>query len=165
MADEREIDGFLAKYSPKLAIELQAARRGLAEFVPRGYELIYDNYNALVFGFGPTERASDAVLSVAGYPNWVTLFFLKGAALPDPDGLLQGKGSKVRSIRLESPDVLQSKVVAALIKRALAKHAAAFENAPRLRSVIKSVSATQRPRRPATLKVKAKAAKAHRKAT
>jgi hypothetical protein len=44
----------------------------------------------LAFGFGPTDRASDALVSVAAYPKWVTLFFLKGARFPDPHNVLQG---------------------------------------------------------------------------
>jgi hypothetical protein len=32
-------------------------------------ELVYDNYNALVIGYGPTERASDALIFLAVYPR------------------------------------------------------------------------------------------------
>jgi len=41
---------------------------------PRANVLVYDNYNALAIGFGPTERASDAVFSIAPFPRWVSLF-------------------------------------------------------------------------------------------
>ena len=47
--------------------------------------------NALAIGFGPTERASEAIFSIAVFPRWVSLFFLQGAGLPDPDGILQGE--------------------------------------------------------------------------
>ncbi len=114
-----QVASFLAKYTPELAAELLQARECLAGLVPRGFELVYDNYSALVFGFSPTERARDAVLPVAGYPKWVTLFFLKGAALRDPDALLKGSGSTVRSIRLSSAATLQTAAVRALIARRL----------------------------------------------
>ena len=39
--------------------------------------MVYDNYNALVVGFGPSERASEAVVSLAIFPKWVTLCFLQ----------------------------------------------------------------------------------------
>jgi hypothetical protein len=145
---EPQIRGFLAKYSPPIAKELRAARARLRKLFPRGHELVYDNYNALVFGFSPTERASDAVISVAGYPRWVTLFFLHGVGLDDPEGLLQGAGSRVRNVRLESSKQLADPAIRALIAQALKPHREAFRRAPALRTTIRSVSKKQRPRTP-----------------
>ena len=143
-----EIRAFLAKYELEIVAQVQAARKHLAKLFPRGFELVYDNYNALVFGISSSERASDAIVSVAAYPRWVTLFFLKGAALSDPAGLLEGAGKTVRGIRLVPFDVLASKAVTALIEQAVRPYRAAFARAPRLSTVVKSVSRKQRPRRP-----------------
>ena len=33
--------------------------------LPGAIELVYNNYNALAIGFGPTERASDVIFSIA----------------------------------------------------------------------------------------------------
>jgi hypothetical protein len=143
------IRGFLDKYDPAIAAQLRACRRKMRALVPRGYELVYDNYNALVFGFSPTERTSDALCSIAGYPRWVTLFLLKGASVADPDGLLQGTGNQVRGLKLADPGDLDAPAVRALIGRALAPAAKPFAAAPTLRTIVKSVSAKQRPRRPA----------------
>ena len=145
---EADIASFLAKYTPEIAEQLRATRAKLRAMFPRGYELVYDNYNALVFGISPSEQTSDAVMSIAGYPKWVSLFFLDGAGLSDPKGLLQGSGSHVRSIRLASADDLESPDVQALIAEAVRPHAAAFEAAPPLTTIVKSVSKKQRPRRP-----------------
>lgn len=147
--DEHRIGKFIDKYAPDIARDLRACRACMHALVPRGFELVYDNYNALVFGFSATERTSDALLSIAGYPNWVTLFFLKGASLADPKGLLEGSGSRVRSIRLASPDDLSRPDIRALIANAMAVDRAAFARAEPLVTVVKSVSARQRPRRPA----------------
>ena len=97
------------------------ARARLRRRMPGAHELVYDNYNALVIGFGPTERASDAVFSLALYPRWVTLFFLFGATLPDPLGLLKGSGKQVRSIRLETASIVDTPGVGALLDAALAE--------------------------------------------
>lgn len=144
---ETEIDSFLAKYSPAVAAELRSVREKLRALFPQGYELVYDNYNALVFGFSPSERPSDAVVSIAGYPKWVNLFFLKGADLKDPKHLLQGTGTTVRSIRFVSTSFEQPEVLA-LIERAAKPFRSAFKAAPPLCTIIKSVSKKQRPRRP-----------------
>src|SRR5215217_3003302 len=103
IAVESQISIFLRKYTPAVEAQLREARTGLRAMFPRGFELIYDNYNALVFGISPTERTSDAFISVAGYPRWVTLFFLHGADLRDAHGLLEGQGKQVRGVRLTDP--------------------------------------------------------------
>src|SRR5436190_17333126 len=115
-AAERRIAAFLAKYTPEIAAQLREGRTALQRLFPRGFELVYDNYNALVFAFGPSEKASEAVLSIAGYPRWTTLFFLEGKQLADPAGRLQGEGSTVRSIRLRGAADLQRPEVRALIE-------------------------------------------------
>jgi hypothetical protein len=68
--------------------------------MPGAMELVYDKYNALAIGYGPTERASDAVISLAVFPRWVNLYFLKGAKLSDPDKLLKGSGRQVEQVHL-----------------------------------------------------------------
>ncbi len=146
--DDR-IAGFLAKYTPEIAARLGESRRRLRALFPRGFELVYDNYNALVFGFSPTERTPDAFISVTGYPKWVTLFFLHGASLADPLGLLEGAGKQVRGLRLASAADFDRPEVAALIEQAMAPQRAALAAAPALSTQVKLVAAKQRPRRPA----------------
>ncbi len=146
---EKQIASFLGRYTAPLAAAFEESRRRLRAAFPRGFELVYDNYNALVFGFSPTDRASGAIVSIAGYPRWVTLFFLDGASLPDPHSLLEGNGKQVRGIRLKAPDDLDSAAVKVLLRHAVAPHAAAFAAAPPLTTVVKAISAKQRPRRPA----------------
>lgn len=145
---ESELAEFTRKYTPEIAAALSACRTKVRALFPRGYELVYDNYNALVLGFAPSQRASDAVLSVAAYPRWVTVFFLRGATLPDPASLLRGKGKQVRSVVLESPEDLDAPAMRALIAAAVRPVASAFASAPPLTTIVKSISAKQRPRRP-----------------
>ena len=151
-ATERRIAGFIDKYTPEIAAQLRDARQRLRARFPRGVEMVFDNYNALVFGIGPSERTRESFISIAGYPKWVTLFFLDGAGLHDPDGLLEGDGKQVRGIRLKTPADLDSPAVAALIGQAVAPHRDALAAAAPLATVIKMEVAKQRPRRPATAK-------------
>lgn len=142
------IDAFLAPYAPEISTATQACRGKLHHLFPRGYELVYDNYNALVFAFASTDRSTGAILSIAAYPRWVTLFFANGVDLADPRSLLQGDGVRVRSIRLQSPGDLDRPDVLQLIVQAMAPHQEALAAAQPLQTVVKSVSAKQRPRRP-----------------
>ena len=146
---ERRIEAFVAKYTPAIAAQLRDARQRLRSRFPRGVEMVFDNYNALVFGIGPTGHSRDSFISIAGYPKWVTLFFLNGADLPDPEGLLEGDGRQVRGIRLKTPADLDSPAIDALVAHAIAPHRDALAAAPPLATVIKMEVAKQRARRPA----------------
>ena len=150
--DERRIAGFIEKYTPAIAAQLRDARQRLRAHFPRGVEMVFDNYNALVFGIGPSDRTRESFISIAGYPKWVTLFFLDGADLDDPQGLLEGDGKQVRGIRLKTPEDLEAPAVAALIAQAIAPHRKALAAAPPLSTVIKAEVEKQRPRRPVTTK-------------
>jgi hypothetical protein len=145
-----QLAGFLAKYDRPVAAMARTALAALRRHVPGAVEIVYDNYNALAIGFGPSERASEAILSIALYPRWVTLFFLNGARLDDPAGVLKGAGIRVRHVVLADKTVLESPAVRALIRQALAKAPLRPDPAARRRMVIRSVSARQRPRRPAS---------------
>jgi hypothetical protein len=140
--------GFLGRYSPAVRRIAANALVRLRKRVPGAIEMVYDNYNALVIGFSPTERPSDALFSIVLYPNYVRLFFLDGASLDDPEDLLQGSGRLVRSIRLV-PDasVIDRPAVRALIAQAIAASDVPFDRRQRRTLVIRSVSAKQRPRR------------------
>jgi hypothetical protein len=124
--------------------------------LPNAVEMIYDNYNALACGFAPTEKTSEAIFSIAVFPKNVSLFFLQGAPLPDPKGLLQGEGSVVRYIRLEDEKTLDRSDVKAMMATALKMAKVPMDKKAQYKLVIKSVSAKQRPRRPPEAKAKAK---------
>jgi hypothetical protein len=144
-----QIAGFLAKYSPDVAASARQCRAKMRKRVSGGIEFVYDNYNALVFGYGPTERASEAVLSLAVFPQWVTLCFLQGAKLSDPKKVLKGSGNIVRNFRLNAPSHLDDPDVQSLVGEAIRAARPPFasgEKAPR--TIVKSISAKQRPRRP-----------------
>jgi hypothetical protein len=145
---ETQIDEFLGKYTPEIEAELREARSRLRALFPRGHELVYDNYNALVFAISPTDVTTGAFLSVAGYPKWISLFFLHGADLHDPQGLLEGKGKRVRSIRLTTPSAINTPEVEALIWQAALPLKPAFLVAPPISTFVKAVVSKQRTRRP-----------------
>src|ERR1035438_4975420 len=146
---QSQLDRFLDKYTPAIATLARACLAKMRARLPGAVQLVYDNYNALAIGFGPSERASEAIFSIALYPRWVTLFFLQGAGLPDPRRLLKGSGKVVRHIVLASAADLDLPAIQDLVAHAL-KRAEAGIDPPRAgRRRIRSISAKQRPRRPA----------------
>jgi hypothetical protein len=147
MTPEAQLRTFMAKYTPEVRSLADAAIKKMRARLPGAFELVYDNYNALVVGFGPSERSSDAIFSIVLYPRWVTLFFLMGKGLPDPEKLLKGDGVRVRHVVLESAATLDRPAIKALIKAAL-ERSDPITASRRRNLIIKSISPTQRPRRP-----------------
>jgi len=115
---ERQLAVFIARYDPDVARTARACLGRVRKLVPGAIELVYDNYNALAIGFGPTERASDVIVSIALFPRWVSLFFFRGTVLLDPDHLLKGSGNRARHIVLTDPKVLDSRAVKTLVQHA-----------------------------------------------
>jgi hypothetical protein len=148
MDPESQLDSFIDRYNADVARDGRAALSFLRERLPTATRLVYDNYNALVVGFGASEKVGDIILSIALYPRYATLFFLRGVDLPDPGGLLEGSGAQVRSVRLDPLGRLEAPDVQALIDAAVANGPPLPRDGDGL-LVIKSISAKQRPRRPA----------------
>lgn len=146
---EAQLDEFLAKFLPEIEDTARQALKKMRARLPGSIELVYDNYNALAIGFAPSERASDAIFSIALYPRWVSLFFLiNGTKLRDPDCHLQGSGSKVRYTVLENAATLDDPAVLDLMAQALELSPKRIDAKQPGRMIIKSISAKQRPRRP-----------------
>jgi hypothetical protein len=142
----QQLAGFLARFSPEIATLAKTARARMRKRLPRAVEMVYDNFNALVIGYSPTERPSDAIVSIALYSRWVNVFFLQGAHLPDPHGVLKGSGNQVRHIRLDAgAAILDTPAVRAVLSEAIAFADAPFAGKSRL--VIRAISQKQRARR------------------
>jgi hypothetical protein len=147
MSPDEELARFIGKYSPEVAALAEAALAKMRKRLPGAVELVYDNYNALAIAFGPSERLGDVIFSITLYPRWVSLFFKQGAKLPDPQKLLKGTGTAVRHIVLDGCETLDRPAVRKLMDHAL-KAGRPFERTAARRTIIKSVVANQRSRRP-----------------
>jgi hypothetical protein len=142
----RQVAGFIAKFNPTNQRLIRATRAALRKRFPTAVEMVYDNYNFFVIGYGPSERASDAFVSMAAYARGVGICFIQGARLADPDRVLEGSGNQTRMMRLKSAKDLAAPAVETLL-RAACRLSPPLPKSGRGRTVIKSISAKQRPRR------------------
>ena len=146
---ETQLRGFIGKFDPKHQAVIRGARRALRKRFPTATELVYDNYNFFVIGYGPTERPSDSIVSIAAAANGVGLCFIRGASLPDPAGILQGSGRQTRFVRLPSAEILEKPEVQALLQAAADRANMPMPARGKGKLIIRSISAKQRPRRKA----------------
>jgi hypothetical protein len=137
---------FLSRFSPEIVTLAKTARAKLRKRLPGAVEMVYDNYNALVIGFSPTERPSDAILSIVIWPKKVSICFIQGKHLPDPQHVLQGDGNQVRFIGLDAgAAILDTPAIRTLVSEAVAFGESPFRGKGLL--VIRAISKKQRPRR------------------
>ena len=142
---EAQLKQFVDKFEPEHRRLIRALRKALRKEFPGAYELVYDNYNFFVIGYSPTDRPSDAIVSLTANAKGLGLCFLRGASLRDPKGILLGAGRQTRFIRLDSAATLARSEVRSLMSAARAHSKTPMRGDGRL--IIRSVSAKQRPRR------------------
>jgi hypothetical protein len=144
---ESELAGFIAKFTPEMQRRIEACRDKMETRFPTAVQMVYDNYNFLVIGFGPTPRASDAIFSLAAHARGIILCFLqRGPDLPDPTGILRGSGKKVRNVPLPTADDLDRPDIVALMGAALELASIEMDASAGPALLIKSISEKQRPR-------------------
>ena len=143
-----QVAEFIAKFTPEVAEIAWEAFEKLRKRLAGAVIMVYDNYYALVIGFGATERPSEAFLSLVVYPRWVSVCFLQGVKLPDPQSVLSGQGKQVRHIRLESAKTLGKPAIKTLILEAVKLGGKPLLPTSPERIIIKLISTNQRSRRP-----------------
>lgn len=138
---------FLGRFDPKHRTLIRAIRAALRKRLPTANELVYDYPGSVIIGYSPTERGIDAVVAVGARADGLRLYFQKGPRLPDPKGLLKGKGNQTRYVEIGAAREWARPEVAALI--AAAVESAKDELAPsgKGRLLIRSEAASRRPRR------------------
>ena len=142
---DAQFSAFLSRFPPATVALVEECMPGLRRAVPHSFELVYDYSHSLVVSFSMSERGYEAIVAVAIDPRCVRLYFDK--SLPDPKGLLEGSGAKVRSVTLKAASDLDHEDIQALIKAAIKHSGVTFPRSRSTRMVIKSVSKKNRPRR------------------
>ena len=112
------LPAIIRRLPPEMARLTRAVLTKMRRLHPGATELVYDKPRSLVIGFCSTERASSVINSVGVYRKWINLYFFEGDSLPDPEGLLQGSGSTVRSIRITDAATLDRPAIRQLIAAA-----------------------------------------------
>jgi hypothetical protein len=131
------MDQIIKRLPPEMGSLTRAVLAKLRKLLPGAVEMVYDKSNSLVIGFCPTEKASAVINSIAVYRKWINLYFFEGDTLPDPEGLLQGTGTMVRSIRITDARELDRPAVRALITEARKRAAPPLNPKARRKVVIR----------------------------
>ena len=122
------------------------------DLCPSANELIYDNYNAVAFGWSPTERVGHTICSIAvGRSSKNVHFgFYWGSELSDPDKMLLGEGNQYRYILVTDKKKFPKAYIIKLVKEAYVNSLAKIKDQNQIvngMTIVKSVSEKKRPAR------------------
>jgi len=143
----------LLKFLTPFPKEKQEIALWLREFVwdlyPQCNELIYDNYNALAFGWSPTDRVGHLFCNIAvGRTSHNIHFgFYWGSEIADPKKMLIGKGNQYRYILVESKDEFPKAYKKKLLKDAYANSMKKVKDSKQIMkeaTIVKSISQKKR---------------------
>jgi hypothetical protein len=117
---------------------------------PEANELIYDNYNAVAFGWSPTDRVGHTICSIAiGRSSKNVHFgFYWGNEISDPDKILLGRGNQYRYILVTDKNKFPKEYIKKLVIEAYANSLSKIKEPTQIISghtIVKSVSDKKRP--------------------
>jgi hypothetical protein len=152
---------FLKPFDKEI-IELVMWLRDFAwDLCPETNELIYDNYNAVAFGWSPTERVGHTICSIAvGRSSKNVHFgFYWGNELSEPDRILLGEGNQYRYILVTDRKKFPKAYIKKLVNRAYTNSLSKVKDQREIvhgKTIVKSVSEKKRPGKGAPGKKKKK---------
>jgi hypothetical protein len=122
----------LVKFMKPFSEEVRQTALWLREFVwdlyPNCNELIYDNYNALAFGWSPTEKLGDTFCTIAVLEKYVHFGFYWGTQIADPKKILLGKGNQYRYLIIKDASDFPKTYIKKLLKEAYANSRAKMKD-------------------------------------
>ena len=116
-AVEADVEQLLSEHSAGLAAIERALRGTIRAEFPDAVEQV-DFGNKLI-AFGRSMKMRGLLFAIIAHTTWVNLQLADGADLPDPDGVIEGTGKRIRHIKVRSVADASSRPVAAAIRAEL----------------------------------------------
>jgi hypothetical protein len=83
-----------------------------------GLEVRFDPGNGLL-AFGWSMRMHDLVFALIPHAGWVNLQLADGALVPDPTGIVEGTGKRIRHVKVRSAEAAGASAVRDLVRAQL----------------------------------------------
>lgn len=148
--DTKDLLKFLKPFPAEVKEIVLWLRDWVWDLYPTANEIIYDNYNALAFGWTITDRLGNNFCNIAvGRSSHNVHFgFYYGSKLSDPDKILLGQGNQYRYILVKKKSDLPKTYIKNLLKEAYAFAKTKVKEKDKKvtgLTITKSVSTTKRP--------------------
>ena len=142
---------FLKPFPPTIQETAFWLREFVWDLYPQANELIYDNYNAVAFGWSPTDKVGHTFCSIAvGRSSYNVHFgFYWGSEISDPYKILLGQGNQYRYILVNNIKDFPQAYIKKLVKEAYANSIAKVKDPKQIKkgeTITKSISSSKRPK-------------------
>jgi hypothetical protein len=115
---EADVARLLAEHPPEQRAIEQALRATIRSEFPGAVEQV-DFGNKLI-AFGRSMKVSGLLFAIIAHKSWVNLQVADGVDLPNPDGLIEGTGKRIRHVKIRSVADASSPAVVGIIRAQLA---------------------------------------------
>jgi hypothetical protein len=117
MADA-DLTVLLERHSPAVREVFSGLRALVREVAPDAVEQLDLPDRVLAFGFGPPGgvRMSGFAIGLIPHTAHVNVQLADGALLPDPDGIVEGTGKRIRHVKCHTPDDIARRGLRALLE-------------------------------------------------
>jgi hypothetical protein len=107
-------DAVLAEHDPAVAEAARAVRVLLEASLP-GAVIQFDPGDGLL-AIGTSTKMRDFLFAIIPHRAYVNLQLADGVDLPNPDGLIEGTGKRVRHVKVRSAEAAGSAAVQAIVE-------------------------------------------------
>jgi hypothetical protein len=109
-----DFESLLTTNTPEAQELARQLRRLIQKILPSSQEKIQPGWG--VADIHPGEPKGHAFMSIGPQKKYVNLYFARGLDLPDPAGLLTGKGKRLRHVKIMTAEDLENPALAELIR-------------------------------------------------
>ena len=117
LAPDEAVDALLAKHPPEMQAIERRLRESILAAMPEAREYVDTGNKLLAYAVGP--RMRDLAFAIIAHKGHVNLQLADGVDLPDPDGIVEGTGKRIRHVKLRTVDDVDRPAVRALIEEEL----------------------------------------------
>ena len=119
--DTKDLLKCLAPFSAEITDLVMWLRSFVWDKYPNANELIYDNYNAVAFGWSLTEKLGQTFCTIAVGRTSLNIHFgfYFGSVLSDPNHILLGDGNQYRYILVKNKSSFPKTYISKLLKEAV----------------------------------------------
>jgi hypothetical protein len=118
---DAQLDELLSGTSPEMAAVARELRAVVAAALPDGTEQV--DFGNRLLAIGRSMKMRDLLFAIIPHSAHVNLQLADGIDLPNPDGLIEGTGKRIRHIKVRSIEAARSAPVRAAIDAQIAVNA------------------------------------------
>jgi hypothetical protein len=110
---EAEFETLLAPHAAAVAETARALRALLATAFPEAVEQV--NFGNKLLAVGTSMAMRDLTFAIIPHSAHVNLQLADGVDLPDPDGLIEGTGKRIRHVKVRSVEAAASRALRGIV--------------------------------------------------